>query len=51
VVVLLVVGTALTLLADGPLFAIGVLSVLAFVAAAFALLVSGDAVAGSHARR
>jgi len=51
VVGLLVVGTALMLLADGPLFTIGVLSLLAFVAAAFALLVSGDAVAGSHGPR
>ncbi|CAN5712764.1 hypothetical protein BH24ACT25_BH24ACT25_02580 [soil metagenome] len=40
---LIVLGVPLTLLADGVLFALGVVLMLAFVAAAFALLVSPEA--------
>ena len=42
VVALIAAGVPLTLFADGVLFALGVVSMLAFIPAAFALLVSGD---------
>lgn len=47
---LIAAGAALTLLADGVLFALGVALMLIFVAAAFALLVSPEALAGGSPR-